>query len=173
LIHATKVAIIKIVGGLSAYTNKSNILKFEAENGQFKGSTESKNKNFSGQGYVRNFSSENNAFQITIKVPKTANYLISLIGANGHGPHGTSCAIRSAIVDGKDVGTFILEANGNWDLWTESNHILLPKLKSGEHLVQILFNPENKGFDNNMSFDTENKNDLNLDYINVLCTDFK
>lgn len=153
--------------------NKSNILKFEAENGHFNGSTESKNRNFSGKGYVRNFSSENNAFQITIKVPKTSDYLLSMIGANGHGPHGTSCAIRSVFVDGKDVGTFILEANGNWDLWTESNHILLPKLKTGEHLVQILYNPENKGFDNNMSFDTENKNDINLDYINVLCADFK
>ena len=45
--------------------------------------------------------------------------------------------------------------------------LILHDLKAGNHTVSIRFNPEDKGFDNNMSFNRDNLNDWNIDYMTV------
>ena len=90
-----------------------------------------------------------------------------LKGANGHGPDGTYCAIRSVFIDGQDAGTFILEATGDWNLWLNSDYII-KDLKAGKHTVSLKFNPENKGYDFNMSHGKENANDCNIDYLKLI-----
>jgi hypothetical protein len=107
---------------------------------------------FSGTGYVEDLTSRpaNQAFEL--EIPETGNYAITLRGSNGRGPHDVYCYIRSVELDGKDIGTFILESSGNWNQWTYSNQLRLPDLSKGKHRVRILFNPEKKGYDNNMSY---------------------
>ena len=93
--------------------------------------------------------------------------MICFTGANGHGPHDVYCTIRSLFLDGADTATVFLEAYGDWNVWTSSNHVILHDLKAGKHTVSIRFNPEDKGFDNNMSFNKDNLNDWNIDYMTV------
>ena len=94
--------------------------------------------------------------------------MIRFTGSNGNGPHDTFCTIRSLSLDGKDYATVILEAYGDWSEWTHTNHILLRNLSAGKHTVSLTVNPEQRGFDNNMSFNKENLNDWFIDYLTVI-----
>jgi hypothetical protein len=144
---------------------------YQAEDAKYgKNNFGSAYKGFSGKGYVMDWDSSSSKLKMTIEVPagKTGKYALQLRGANGHGPHGTFVAIRSVFVDGKDAGTFILEANGNWQEWTQSNTIILDNLSQGKHTVEIKFNPENKGLDNNMSHNRKDENDCAVDYLKVI-----
>lgn len=144
---------------------------YEAEDAGFSRShLSNKNKGYSGNGYVMDWDSASSHLKFTIDVQqdKEGNYALQLRGANGHGPHGTYVAIRSVFVDGKDAGTFILQANGNWSEWMQSNTLILKNLNAGEHIVEIKFNPENKGWDNNMSHGKEDENDCAIDYLKVM-----
>lgn len=96
---------------------------------------------------------------INVDVPRPGDYVIWFDGANGHGPHDVYCAIRSISIDGKDFSTAILTAEGDWNLITRSNHITLKSLSAGKHTITICFNPEGKGFDDNMSHGKANLND--------------
>lgn len=141
---------------------------YEAEEAAFSGQTANTRTGFSGKGYITDLAKRPSDVCFTIRIPEKGNYLLSVTGANGEGPDGVYCAVRSVFVDGKDAGTFLLEASGNWEKWTESNHLLLKDLPAGEHTVQLLFNPEKRGFDNNMSHNRENKNDCLIDFLKVV-----
>ncbi|GHV10852.1 hypothetical protein FACS1894162_5710 [Bacteroidia bacterium] len=110
----------------------------------------------------------NAAFSVDIPKENEGKYLLKLVAANGNGPHGTYCAIRSVFVDGKDVGTFIVEANGDWTKWTNSNYLVVDNLKEGKHRIELKLNPENKGFDDNMSRNKEKVNDCKIDYLELI-----
>lgn len=125
-------------------------------------------KGFSGNGYVKDYSANPTDFSMDIDVPERGDYVIRFTGANGHGPHNTFCTIRSLFLDGKDCGTIILEAYGDWEEWTDSNHVVLHNLSAGKHTLSLKINPEQKGFDNNMSFNKENLNDWLIDYLTIV-----
>ena len=61
----------------------------------------------------------------------------------------------------------ILEAYGDWNQATRSNHVILNNLAKGSHEITVRFNPEGSGFDNNMSFNKENWNDMIVETLTV------
>lgn len=105
---------------------------------------------------------------LTIDIPETGNYGIFLTGSNGVAQHDVYCYIRSVFVDDKDTGSFILESSGNWDNPTTSNCIMLKNITAGKHTVKLIWNPENKGYDFNMSHGKKDRNDAYLDYLKVV-----
>lgn len=122
---------------------------------------------FSGKGYVKDYGSSRKDLTMTFSLPHDGDYVLYFTGANGHGPHDTYCTIRSLYLDGEDYASLILEAYGDWNVWTSTNHVILKDMKKGEHQISIRFNPENKGFDNNMSFNDDNLNDWHIDKMTV------
>lgn len=116
---------------------------------------------------VEDFREGHKDFNISFDVPSEGDYVIWFTGRNGRGPHDVYCAVRSMLLDGADKATVILEAYGDWNERTLSNHILLKGLAAGEHTVTICLNPEEKGYDNNMSFNRENWNDWIVDQMTV------
>lgn len=139
---------------------------FEAEDAVSKGTFSNVHPGYSGKGFVVDLYTKPADVAFTIDVPADGDYALVLSGANGHGPDGTYCTIRSVFVDNVDSGTFILEATGDWNKWTRSNYIL-KNLKAGRHVVSLRLNPEGKGFDSNMSHGREDANDCNLDYLEI------
>lgn len=142
--------------------------RYEAEDFAKSSFIEAKSKGYSGSGYVKDCSAAPANLSIEIEVPETGDYMIRFTGSNGNGPHDTFCTIRSLSLDGKDYATVILEAYGDWSEWTHTNHILLRNLSAGKHTVSLTVNPEQRGFDNNMSFNKENLNDWFIDYLTVI-----
>mgnify|MGYP003212844704 FL=1 len=65
-------------------------------------------------------------------------------------------------LDQKDFATIFLEAYGDWNEVTLTNHVILRDLKKGRHILTVKLNPEGKGYDNNMSFNTRNLNDWEI-----------
>lgn len=116
---------------------------------------------------VEDYGQSHQDFSIDINVPDDGDYVLWFTGENGRGPHSTFCTIRSLFLDGKDVATIILEAYGDWNEETLSNHVVLRNLGKGTHKVSVRFNPENSGYDNNMSFNRENWNDWIVETLNV------
>src|SRR5690606_2796126 len=131
---------------------------YEAENGIYQaGCFSSTDRGYSGRGYVRESAQRPSGLKFNVQIPngKRGRYALQVRGANGRGRHGTYAAIRSVFIDGNDAGTFILEATGDWQQWVKSNYVIV-ELGEGSHTIQILLNPENRGWDNNMSFNKEN-----------------
>lgn len=98
-------------------------------------------------------------FDVIFSAPSDGDYVIWFTGKNGHGPHDVYCTIRSLSLDGVDIATLILEAFGDWDESTNTNHIILKGLEAGEHTLTVRLNPEGQGYDNNMSLGRDNLND--------------
>lgn len=140
---------------------------FEAEDAVSRGAFSNVHSDYSGRGFVVDLCAKPADFVFTIDVPADGDYALVLSGANGHGPDGTYCAIRSVYIDDQDAGSFILEAIGDWNKWLNSNYVVRA-LKAGRHTVSLKFNPEDRGFDFNMSHGRENANDYNLDYLKVI-----
>lgn len=140
---------------------------FEAEDAVSRGAFSNVHSDYSGRGFVVDLCAKPADFVFTIDVPADGEYALVLSGANGHGPDGTYCAIRSVYIDDQDAGSFILEATGDWNKWLNSNYVVRA-LKAGRHTVSLKFNPEDRGFDFNMSHGRENANDYNLDYLKVI-----
>lgn len=140
---------------------------FEAEDAVSRGAFSNVHSGYSGRGFVVDLCAKPADFVFTIDVPADGDYALVLSGANGHGPDGTYCAIRSVYIDDQDAGSFILEATGDWNKWLNSNYVVRA-LKAGRHTVSLKFNPEDRGFDFNMSHGRENANDYNLDYLKVI-----
>lgn len=141
--------------------------RYEAEDFVSPESVCSEHTGYSGRGYVQDNGSSHKDLEIVFEVPQDGDYILWFTGANGHGPHDVYCTIRSLFVDGADTATVFLEAYGDWNVWTSSNHVILKGLKAGKHTAAVRFNPENKGFDNNMSWNKANLNDWNIDYMTV------
>lgn len=125
---------------------------------------------FSGAGYVEDLTNKPANQEFDLDIPEDGNYAITLRGSNGRGPHNVYCYIRSVELDGNDIGTFILEASGNWNQWTYSNQLRIPRLSKGKHRIRIVLNPEKKGYDNNMSFAKGNgyRNEAYIDCLDVI-----
>ena len=114
-------------------------------------------------------SSSHKDFQVAFTVPENGDYVIWFEGANGCGPHDVYCTIRSIYLDGKDITTAILTAEGDWTLITKSNHLFFQGLLEGKHVLTIGFNPEGMGYDDNMSRGSgkKNENDWYVKQLNV------
>ncbi|GAO43367.1 carbohydrate-binding protein [Flavihumibacter petaseus] len=125
---------------------------------------------YSGTGYVKDETSGNTSPAFVFDIPADGRYSLTLRGSNGNGPHDVYCYIRSVLVDGKDIGTFILESSGNWSQWTRSNQLTLPHLTKGKHELRLVLNPEQKGYDNNMSFakGAGYKNEAYIDCLEII-----
>lgn len=143
-------------------------LVFEAEQARHSGIFNRTHKGYSGNGFVIDLFAHPANVRFDISVPADGDYALVLRGANGHGPHGTWCAIRSVAVDGNDTGTFLFEATGNWGEWIDSNYIVVRGLKAGRHSVALSINPEGKGYDYNMSHGKENANDCHIDCLKLI-----
>lgn len=120
---------------------------------------------FSG-GYAFDATNATRPVVFDIDLPEGGDYAVSITGSNGHGPHDVFCYIRSVFLDGQDSGTFILESSGNWNSRTRSNQLLFRNLAAGRHKLELRFDPEHKGYDNNMSFARGDKyrNEAMIDY---------
>jgi hypothetical protein len=118
--------------------------------------------------YYKDMSDNPNPVSFKFDITSAGNYAIALIGSNGRGPHDVYCYIRSAFVDGKDVGTFILESSGDWNTKTTSNYIIINDVPAGTHILQLQWNPERKGYDNNMSHGRKEENDAHLYELRVI-----
>lgn len=116
---------------------------------------------------IKDFRESHQDFDIPFEVPSDGDYYVWFTGTNGRGPHNTFCAIRSMYLDGIDTATLLLEAYGDWNVRTLSNHVLLKGLKAGKHTITIRLNPENKNFDSNMSYNKENWNDWTVESMTV------
>lgn len=118
-------------------------------------------------GFVLDRADKPRSLVFELDIPEQGDYSISLRGSNGRGPHDVYCYIRSVLVDEKDAGTFILESSGNWNHWTQSNQLILRGLSKGKHTIRLAFNPEGKGYDNNMSFakGKDYRNEAQIDYL--------
>lgn len=145
--------------------------KYEAEDFADPVFVKNVSQGYSGTGYVCDRSANCANLSIEFDIPETGDYYLTFVGSNGNGPDKTFCTIRSLFLDGKDYGTIILGASGNWKCWTQSNHILLSGITAGKHSLTLKFNPEKKGFDNNMSFNKENINDWQIDYLRIFKMD--
>ncbi len=108
---------------------------------------------------VQDYSASHEDFSVEFGVPSGGDYVLWFEGSNGRGPHEVYCAVRSVFIDGKDAATAILTAEGDWDLVTLSNHITLRGLSAGKHTLTVKFNPEGKGYDDNMSHGKADQND--------------
>ena len=125
--------------------------RYEAEDFAASSFVATEEKGYSGKGYVKDYSAESADLSIEIEIPEPGDYMIRFTGSNGNGPHDTFCTIRSLFLDGKDYGTVILEAYGDWAEWTHSNHVIFHNLSAGKHTLSLKFNPEGRGFDNNLN----------------------
>lgn len=124
---------------------------------------------------VRDFREDRKDFSVEIDIPEDGDYILCFSGMNGRGPDNTFCAVRSMFLDGKDTATIIFEAYGDWNVETSSNHVIVRNLSAGKHVIDIRYNPEDRGYDNNMSFNKENFNDCvfrSLTVSSVSCSDF-
>lgn len=116
---------------------------------------------------IKDYRATHTDSEIEFEVPEDGDYVIWFTGVNGRGPHEIYCAIRSLWLDGADYATIILEAYGDWNEETLTNHVVLRQLKKGKHTLSIRLNPENMGFDNNMSYNKSNENDLEFRKLTV------
>lgn len=146
----------------------SSIQIYEAEDARHKGKTANVERGFSGRGYVMDISPKTADLEFTIEIPEAGDYGIALVGSNGVATHNVYCYIRSVFVDDKDTGTFILESSGNWSNTTTSNYLLLKNMVAGKHTVKLRWNPENKGYDFNMSHGKKDRNEAYVDYLKVI-----
>lgn len=103
------------------------------------------------------------ALPVTIDIPETGEYSVSVRYSNGNGPVNTEnkAAVRSLKADGKKVGTLVMPHRGvaNWNDWGFSNTIRV-KLDKGKHVLSIEYLPE----DENMNIHT---NHALVEYIQV------
>ncbi len=150
------------------FLHSSSITVYEAENAKFKGRSANEAKGFSSKGYVMDVSPQTADIEFTIDIPEAGNYGLALVGSNGVALHNVYCYIRSVFVDGNDTGTFILESSGNWNNWTTSNYLILKDMTAGKHTVKLLWNPEGKGYDFNMSHGKKDRNEAHVDYLKVI-----
>ncbi|MCC8144188.1 MAG: carbohydrate-binding protein [Tannerellaceae bacterium] len=124
---------------------------YEAEDARYKGSMANDASGYSSRGYVTDTANKPADIEFTVELPEDGDYAFTLTGSNGVALHDVYCYIRSVFVDGKDAGTFILESSGNWSNWTNSNHLIIRNMKAGKHILSLQYDPENKGYDFNMS----------------------
>lgn len=93
------------------------------------------------------------AQKVTVTVPESALYSVSVRYANGNGPVNTEnkAAIRTLKVNGEKVGTLVMPQRGvaNWYDWGMSNGVVLP-LDEGTNVIEIVYLPE----DENMNIAT-------------------
>jgi hypothetical protein len=148
--------------------HSNHIALYEAEEAQYKGKKGNEAGNFSGNGYIIDFSAAPADVEFSIDLPESGTYALALVGSNGVAMHNVYCYIRSVFVNEKDYGTFILEASGNWSNWTTSNYLILKDMPAGRHSVKLRWNPENEGYDFNMSHGKRDRNDAYLDYLKVI-----
>lgn len=103
-----------------------------------------------GDDFVRLYKNEHTKVFYTFEIPCDGTYAMNVQYANGSGPINTDnkCALRTAEVDGKKIGTIVMPQRGenNWKEWGLSNSIVI-KLTEGEHVAGLLFTPS----DNNMN----------------------
>ena len=116
---------------------------------------------------VEDYRESHEDYSIDFEVPADGDYVVWLTGSNGRGPHAIYCAVRSLYLDGEDTGTVFLEAYGDWNMKTRTNHVLLRNIKAGRHTITVKLNPEGQGYDNNMSYNKENWNDMVVDALYV------
>lgn len=90
---------------------------------------------------------------VTIDIPESGDYTVTLRYANGNGPVNTEnkACIRTLKIDGAKLATVVMPHRGvaNWNDWGESN-VTRVKLTAGRHTISLEYLPE----DENMNINT-------------------
>ncbi|MCM1153275.1 MAG: hypothetical protein NC328_06450 [Muribaculum sp.] len=101
---------------------------------------------FTGEGFVE-LDHTTPPVEVTVEVPQTGQYSVSLRYANGNGPVNTEnkAAIRTMTADGNKVATMVMPHRGvgNWFDWGYSNSVTV-SLDKGRHTIRIEYLPENE-----------------------------
>lgn len=104
---------------------------------------------YNGHGFAET-DHNNPTVTIPIIIPEDGVYTLSVRYANGNGPVNTesSCAIRTATIDGEQIGTIVFPHRGraNWNDWGYSNSLDFTATK-GRHIVTLNLNPNNENMD--------------------------
>ena len=117
---------------------------------------------------VEDYRENHKDYTVDFEVPADGDYVVWFTGSNGRGPHNIYCALRSLCLDGEDIDSILLEAYGDWDVKTLTNRVVLKGLKAGRHTLEVKLNPEGQGWDNNMSYNKENWNDMVVSTLTVV-----
>jgi hypothetical protein len=97
-----------------------------------------------GDGYVELTVETNTSVAFTVEVLVAGTYTIDARYANGSGPinSGDKAAIRSLLIDGSRVGSFVMPHRGV-DLWTDWGYssALTTRLGAGAHTITVAYSP--------------------------------
>ncbi len=97
---------------------------------------------FSGKGYLRLTRELHTTVSISVNIPLAGLYSVDVRYANGSGPVNSSDknAVRTLMVDGKQVGVLVLPQRGMglWTDWGYSNAVTV-QLSLGAHVVTIMY----------------------------------
>ena len=122
---------------------------------------------FTGNGYIPLTIQKNTRVTFTININETGFYSVDFRYTNGNGPINTDnkCAIRTLLVDDKNIGTIVLPQRGlhQWTNWGYSNSLKI-HLAKGKHIIELNyynFN-ENMNIADNVAF----LDHLRLRYLN-------
>lgn len=101
---------------------------------------------YHGVGFVE-IDHNSGAIVLDVNVPDEGVYAVSLIYANGNGPVNTEnkCAVRTLVVDGKNVGAVVMpqRGEGKWSDWGRSSIVRVP-MTAGDHKLSIEMRPANE-----------------------------
>ncbi len=91
---------------------------------------------YSGSGFVELTSDKNTRLTFITELDEAGSYVLYFRYSNGSGPVNTDnkCAIRTLMVDGKEVGPIVMPQRGNeeWSNWGDSNFLTM-QLSAGRH----------------------------------------
>ncbi|MDE6369792.1 MAG: hypothetical protein K2K94_11225, partial [Muribaculaceae bacterium] len=101
---------------------------------------------YHGIGFVE-IDHNSDAVELDVNVPDEGVYAVSVIYANGNGPVHTEnkCAVRTLVVDGKNVGALVMpqRGEGKWSDWGRSSILRVP-MTAGDHKLSIEMRPANE-----------------------------
>jgi hypothetical protein len=122
-----------------------------------------------GKGFIEMSHTKNTVVEFKVPIKKAGVYAIRFRYANGHGPTNTSnkCAIRSLVLNFKQVGTVVFPQRGNeeWSNWGWSS-VERVYLKAGVQRITLDY----QDFNRNMNGEV---NEFMLDRIEIVPVSLK
>lgn len=155
------------LGGICMKVPSGSSTIYEAENGSYKpGGFGDFYSGYSGTGYVNDIREDTADLSINVNIPagEGGDYILRYRYANGNSNDGNFCGLRSMLIDGVDSATVLFPnlTNGIWSVYNYSSYVYT-NLTEGNHTIKLTMGSDN--YDENMS---RSKNDMNLDYLELI-----